>query len=83
LALSVPGGGGVILSDPGHAGVLFSLRSTSKRLSGGIPDLPPEQSTCQYPLKSGSCGYFFKWGGGYREEIGRERVRSQSRAEKS
>lgn len=51
MAPSLPGGGGVLLSDPGHAGVLFPLRSASKCLSGGVSGLPPEPSVGQCPLK--------------------------------
>lgn len=51
MALSLPGGRGVFLPDPRHAGVLFPLCPASKCLSGGIPVLPPEPSVSQYPLK--------------------------------
>lgn len=49
--LYVSGGGGVTLLDPGHAGVLFPLCSTTQRLSGGFPGLLPEPSASQFPLK--------------------------------
>lgn len=48
---SFPGGGGVLLSDLGHAGVLFPLCPASKCLSGGISSLPPEPSVGQCALK--------------------------------
>lgn len=51
MAASLPGGGGVLLPDSGHVGVLFPLCPASKCLSGGVPGLPPEPSVKQYPLK--------------------------------
>lgn len=51
LAPSLPGGGGVLLPDPRHVGVLFPLCPASKCLSGGISGLPPEPSAGQYSLK--------------------------------
>lgn len=85
LALSFPGGGGVLFPDPGHAGVLFPLRAASKCLSGGLPGLPPEPSVSQYPLKglwtylnpccTGSCGYFSE-GGNEVGSLGRRSART-------